>query len=292
MTVVNALTIDVEDYYQVSAFEQYVDRGNWNSYESRVVANTRRILQPLEEAGIKATFFVLGWVAEKFPDLVHDIHAGGHEVASHGYWHRLIYQQTPEEFREDLVRSRDLLEDIIGERVVSYRAPSFSITRESLWAIDILAEEGFQIDSSIYPVYHDRYGIPDADPQIHSINTAAGSIWEFPVAVHEIGPWNLPVSGGGYFRLYPLSMTVHCLAAINRRKQQPFVFYLHPWEVDPDQPRLPIPSRTSRMRHYVGLRSTQAKFESLIRRFQFSTLREVIENQATGDSGNRQTSLK
>lgn len=218
-------------------------------------------------------------VAEKFPELVRDIHAEGHEVASHGYWHHLIYQQTQDEFREDIARSRDVLEGIIGEAVVSYRAPSFSITRNSLWAIQILAEEGFQIDSSIYPVYHDRYGIPDANPEIHSIDTPAGPITEFPVAVHEIGPWNLPVSGGGYFRLYPLRLTLHCLSAINRRKQRPFVFYLHPWEVDPDQPRMPIRSRTARMRHYVGLRSTQRKFEALLDRFQFTTLRQVVENE-------------
>jgi polysaccharide deacetylase family protein (PEP-CTERM system associated) len=278
MTAINALTIDVEDYFQVSAFEHDVDRTTWDQYESRVVANTHRILQLLRDRGVKATFFVLGWIAERFPKLVHDIHSEGHEVASHGYWHRLIYQQTRDEFREDIVRSREVLEGITGEPIVSYRAPSFSITKRSLWAIQILAEERFQIDSSIYPVYHDRYGIPDANPRIHSIETEAGNIWEFPVAVHKLGPLNLPVSGGGYFRLYPLRWSFHCLEKINKRQHRPFVFYLHPWELDPDQPRLPIRSRTARLRHYVNLRSTDRKFEALLDRFEFAPLRQVTED--------------
>ena len=277
MTAINALTIDVEDYFQVSAFESEIDRTTWDKYECRVVSNTHQILRLLQERGIKATFFVLGWVADRFPDLVRDIHSDGHEVASHGYWHRLVYQQTPDEFREDLVRSRDVLEEIVGEPVVSYRAPSFSITKQSLWAIQILAEERFQIDSSIYPVYHDRYGIPGANPRVHAIKTEAGDVCEFPVAIHELGPLSLPVSGGGYFRLYPLRWSIHCLSRINRRKQQPFVFYIHPWELDPDQPRLPIRSRTARFRHYVNLGTTGRKFGALLDHFKFAPLREVAK---------------
>jgi polysaccharide deacetylase family protein (PEP-CTERM system associated) len=274
--LINAFTVDVEDYYHVSAFERHVERARWESYESRVVASTRRILTLLEKHDVRGTFFVLGWVADHQPALVREIHTAGHEIGSHGYWHRLIYNQTPDEFRTDLVRSRNVLEDLIGSPVTSYRAPSFSITHRSLWALDILIEEGFQIDSSIFPVYHDRYGIPGARRDLHQINRTGGSLWEFPVSVRALAGLKLPVSGGGYFRLYPLTLSLRWLQAINERQQQPFVFYVHPWEVDPDQPRLPAVSRLSRFRHYVNLGSTHSKLDALVSRFQFAPLRDVV----------------
>lgn len=272
--VVNALTIDVEDYFHVSAFEQCVDRSQWDSFEQRIQLGTQRILQLLDHAGARATFFILGWVADRHPELVRAIHAAGHEIGCHSYWHRLVYSQTPEEFREDLRRSRDVLEMIIGEPVVSYRAPSFSITRKNLWALDVLIEEGFQFDSSIYPTYHDRYGIADAPRWPHRIVRPAGSLWEFPGSVWRGLGYPLPVGGGGYFRLYPYALTRYGLSAINRVRL-PFVAYLHPWELDPDQPRMK-PGRLKAFRHYVNLRRTESRLARLLRDFSLGTLSETI----------------
>lgn len=280
----NALTVDVEDYYHVSAFERQIARTDWGGYESRVVANTHRILSLFDQHHTYATFFVLGWVAERFPELVREIQACGHEIGSHGYWHSLLYRLTPEQFREDLVRGRDVLEDLTGQSVVAYRAASFSITKQSLWALEILAEEGFRFDSSIFPIYHDRYGIPDAKETIHSIATAAGTIWEFPVSVVRLGPLNLPVSGGGYFRLYPLAWTLRCLRRVNVKHDRPFVFYVHPWELDPEQPRLGVGSRLARARHYVNLTTTEKKLDLLLSQFEFGRLSTVIEEVAAGEN--------
>lgn len=277
MELKNALTVDVEDYYHVSGFEDHIDRGDWGRYESRVVASTHRVLAILDEHKIRGTFFVLGWVADRHPELVRDIHSSGHEIGSHGYWHQLVYRLTPEEFRADVARGRDVLEQLIGQPVVAYRAPSFSITRRSLWALDILASEGFRFDSSIFPVYHDRYGIPDARPTVHRIATASGDLWEFPISVHRVFGMNLPVSGGGYFRLFPLRWTFHCLSAINGKEGRPFVFYFHPWEIDAEQPRLRAGSRLSRARHYVNLARTERKLEALLATYPFGTLSEAID---------------
>jgi polysaccharide deacetylase family protein (PEP-CTERM system associated) len=277
--MLNALTVDVEDYYQVTAFERHVDRRNWSDFPSRVVANTQRLLRLLEQHDAPATFFILGWVAHRFPELVREIHRAGHEIGSHSYWHRLIYTLTPDEFRNDLRLSKSVLEDIIGEPVRAYRAPSFSITRRSLWALDILAEEGFTCDSSIYPIYHDRYGIPNAQRRLHQIETPSGPLWEFPPSVVRLGRMNLPVSGGGYFRLYPLTWTTRSLRRINRR-QQPFMFYIHPWEIDPDQPRLQAGSRLSRARHYVNLGRTEHKLSRLLTQFRFSRMADCIQQEA------------
>jgi len=274
--VLNAFTVDVEDYYQVSAFEKHVRREQWDQWESRVVANTQRILNLLDRHHVKGTFFVLGWVAERHPQLVREIHAQGHEVGSHGYWHRLIYEHSPDDFREDLRRSRDVLENVTGARVTAHRAASFSITERSLWALEILVEEGFCVDSSIFPIHHDRYGIPHAQPRLHQLTTPAGSLWEFPPSVVRIARVNLPVSGGGYFRLYPLFWTDYCLRRINRRERQPFVFYVHPWEIDPDQPPIPASSQLSRFRHYVGLRKNEGKLDRLLARFRFGRLSDVV----------------
>jgi len=274
--VLNALTIDVEDYYQVSAFEADIPRDHWEHYESRVVANTRRILRLLEARQISATFYILGWVAERFPQLVRDIHEAGHEIGSHSYWHRLIYQLSPKEFRQDLIRSRDVLEQIIGQPVKTFRAPSFSVTKQSLWAIEILIEEGFTSDSSIFPIHHDRYGIPDAPRHLHRLDASGGALWEFPPTSARLAGMNLPVSGGGYFRLYPLSLTVHALRTINCHSRRPFMFYVHPWEFDPEQPRLSAGAWLSRRRHYLNLRSTERKFCGLLSAFSFGRLCDCI----------------
>jgi polysaccharide deacetylase family protein (PEP-CTERM system associated) len=274
LPMLNALSVDVEDYYHVTAFERWITRRQWGSMPSRVVENTRRVLDLLDEAGAKATFFVLGWVGRRHPRLVREIRGRGHHVASHSYWHRLVYQLSPREFRTDLRDSRAVLEDALGERIDTYRAPSFSIARQSLWALDVLAEEGFRIDSSVFPVWHDRYGVPSAPRDVHELRLAGGSLWEFPLSVVRILRQNLPVSGGGYFRLYPWHVTSSALHHINRGGR-PFVFYFHPWEIDPLQPRITAPWR-SRWRHYVNLETTERKLKLLLRTFRFGRVSDVI----------------
>ena len=288
--MLNVFSVDVEDYFQVSGFARRVDSRQWDSYESRVVASTQKILRLVDRHQIRATFFVLGWVADRFPGLVRDIQKSGHEIGSHSFWHRLIYDQTPEEFREDLIQSRKVLEEITGEPVVSYRAPSFSITQKSLWALDVLAEEGFRYDSSVFPVHHDRYGIPNAERYPHDLDRPAGTLWEFPPSVYRCWKMNLPVSGGGYFRLYPLQFTAYWLRRINRVQRQPFMFYIHPWEVDPDQPRLPV-SGGAKFRHYLNLSTVEAKLQGLLSAFRFGALEDVYQEyyarkgQETGVAG-------
>ncbi len=277
--ILNAMTIDVEDYYHVSAFEGTVDRARWGDYPSRVVGNTHRLLERLARNGVRATFFVLGWVAERYPQLVRDVAAAGHEVGSHGYWHRLIYRQSPDEFRQDVRRSRAVLEDVSGRPVTAYRAPSFSITRQSQWALEVLVEEGFRFDSSVFPIRHDRYGIPGAEPRIHPIATPAGTLWEFPPSVVRWAGCTWPIGGGGYLRLYPLRLTCRGLARLHRRQRSPFLVYVHPWEFDPGQPRIPIRSRVSRFRHYVNLHGTAGKLDALLGQFHFGPLSEVIRDR-------------
>lgn len=271
----NAFTVDVEDYYHVSAFEGQVRREDWDSFQSRVEDSTYRLIDLLARHEVRATFFVLGWVAWRFPQLVQRIHAAGHELASHSFWHRLVYELSPAEFRQDLQDSRAALEDAAGVSVTAYRAPSFSITKRSLWALDVLAEEGFQIDSSIFPIYHDRYGMPDAPTSLHQRTTDAGTLWEFPPSVVRLAGMNLPVSGGGYFRLYPFAVTQRGLSRINRRGR-PFMFYVHPWELDPQQPRLAAGTRLSRARHRINLGATERKLDRLLGRFQFGTISDAI----------------
>jgi polysaccharide deacetylase family protein (PEP-CTERM system associated) len=276
--VLNVLTVDVEDYYQVSAFDSRVSRDNWGAIPSRVVANTNRLLDLFDQRRVKATFFVLGWIGKHFPGLVRQIVDRGHEVGCHSYWHRLIYQLTPDQFRDDTRLARDVLEDAAGTAVTAYRAPTFSITAHAEWALDILCELGFQIDSSIFPVRHDRYGMPGAQRYPTRIRRLAGELWEYPPTVARIGPWNVPVAGGGYFRLFPLRFTQHCFRQVNAANQA-VMFYLHPWEIDPDQPR--IPRRPwQNWRHYVNLDKTERKLDLLLAAFRFGTLREV--HAATG----------
>ncbi len=238
--MLNAMSVDVEDYFQVSAFEKVVSRASWDTLESRVVGNTERLLELFDRSGIKATFFVLGWVAQRFPVLVRRIKATGHEVASHGYHHQLLYMLTPQQFREDVRSAKAVLEDCTGSVVIGFRAPSFSLIASTLWAIDILIEEGYRYDSSVFPVRHDRYGIPDAPRHIHAIERPSGALLEMPLSTVRFGGMNLPVSGGGYFRLLPYAWTRWGIRHINLVDQQPALFYLHPWEIDPNQPRIPV----------------------------------------------------
>ena len=272
--LVNAITIDVEDYYHVTAFEKLAPPGTWDRFESRVVASTERVLRIFDDANVRGTFFVLGWVAERFPALVRTIHRAGHEVGCHSYWHRRIYTLTPEEFRADLCQARDVLQDILSERVTAFRAPTFSIVRESLWALDILIEEGFAIDSSIYPTRHDRYGIPGTTLEPYRVDRPRGSLVEFPAAVWQVLGYPLPVGGGGYFRLYPYALTRRGLRAVNAAGR-PFTTYLHPWEFDPDQPRMPV-GRLQRFRHYVNLPRTGERLARLLRDFRFGTMAEAV----------------
>jgi polysaccharide deacetylase family protein (PEP-CTERM system associated) len=273
--VLNAMTVDVEDYFHVSAFDRTVSRDSWASRESRVERNTNLLLERFERAGLTATFFVLGWVAERHKDLVKRIASLGHELASHGYAHRLVYDQTPAEFREDVRRSRQILEDIVGVKVAGYRAPSFSITERSLWALDVLIGEGFDYDASIYPIRHDRYGIPAAPRFVHQIQRKQGAIWEVPGSTVQLGQMNLPIGGGGYFRLLPYWWTRNGIRRVNRRESKPAVFYIHPWEIDVDQPRLPA-SWLSRFRHYRNLDRTDSRLQQLLADFQFGPVRDLL----------------
>lgn len=275
---VNALTIDVEDYYQVAAFSDIVAYKDWDRYESRVERNTSHILQIFADAGVKATFFVLGWVAERHPGVVRDIAAQGHEVACHGYSHQLIYRQSPDLFRRETVASKALLEDQAQCPVRGYRAASYSIIRESLWALDILCECGFEYDSSIFPIRHDRYGIPDAEQQPHVHTAPKGArIVEFPVTALNLHLVKLPLGGGGYFRLFPYWLTRTGLRWVNRRDGSPFIFYLHPWEIDVDQPRLDG-TWFSRFRHYNNLDRCEDRLRSLLRDFKFQPVKDVLES--------------
>lgn len=272
----NAMTVDVEDYFHVSAFAGQIPRSSWGHFESRVERNTIRILKLLDARNIQGTFFVLGWVADRNPDLVRTIQSSGHEIACHSYWHQLVYDLSPDEFRADLCRSRDVLQDIIGRPVTMYRAPSFSITKKSAWAYEVLAEEGFTVDSSVFPIVHDRYGNPDAEPRPHWIDTPSGAVCEFPAAVHRSMGFNVPISGGGYFRLYPQAFTRHLLQKVNAQGV-PFTFYIHPWEIDPEQPKL-SGSRLSRFRHYLNLDRTERKLEALLQDFEFTTMSESLRS--------------
>jgi polysaccharide deacetylase family protein (PEP-CTERM system associated) len=314
MKIVNAMTVDVEDYFQVSAFERVVARDRWPEYESRVAANTDRLLGIFAEFGVRATFFVLGWAAERDGSIVRRIGDAGHEVASHGYGHRLVYDQTPETFREDVRRARRVLQDLSGQPVNGYRAPSFSITERSLWALDVLVEEGYTYDTSIFPIRHDRYGIPGAPRHPFWVGVGRGSgagrpfppppavdsrglrrglaealrakagrvasdneagLLEIPASTIRIAGLNLPVAGGGYFRLLPYWWTRFGIRRLNEVEGKPAVFYMHPWELDPDQPRL-AGSALSRFRHYRNLSRTEARLRRLLSDVRFGTISSAV----------------
>ena len=268
------ISVDVEDYYHVEAFAGVIDRGTWPDYASRVERNTQRILDLFDDHKVKGTFFILGWVAERYPNLVREITARGHEPACHSYWHRLIYKLTPDEFREDTRRAKDLIEQAGAERFYGYRAPSFSITNRSAWALDILAELGFTYDSSVFPVKHDVYGVSGAPRSPFRVETPFGPIVEFPMATFRFkasGP-NMPVAGGGYLRMLPYWYT---RTGVQRawREGLPVVSYIHPWEIDPDQPRLNAPFK-SRLRHYSNLKKTEGRLRKLLTLDRFSNFRD------------------
>jgi polysaccharide deacetylase family protein (PEP-CTERM system associated) len=272
---VNALTFDIEDYYHVSAFQSSVPMADWERYESRVERNTYKLLDILSASGVRATFFVLGWVADHYPEIVKAIHEGGHEVASHGYAHEMVTQLTPFRFRNDIRRGKDLLESLIGCRVLGYRAPSFSIMQKTMWALPILVEEGFAYDASIFPVRHDRYGVPNANRFCHRLVTEAGPLWEIPPSTFELGRMRLPIAGGGYFRICPYPILRQLLKQVERQGV-PLVMYLHPWELDPEQPRIQA-SRLARFRHYINLDKTEKRFRQLVQDFHFGPICEAIE---------------
>ncbi len=277
--MINALTIDVEDYFQVTAFERHVKPGEWDTYPLRVEGNTLRILDMLDEFALRATFFVLGWVAERCPALVKEIRRRGHEIACHGYGHQLIYRLSPQEFREDISRAKNILEDLCGDRVHGYRAPSYSITSKSLWALDILLEEGFSYDSSIFPITHDIYGIPGGKRFPHEISTHTGKILEFPISTFplNVGGWRyqLPIAGGGYLRLFPAALVGRAIHAINTREKQPAVVYFHPWEIDPHQPRIRAGFKSC-FRHYHNLHRMELKIRYLLSNLSFSPVRDIL----------------
>ncbi len=273
--IYNALTVDVEDYFQVSAFREQVSVEDWPRFESRVVANTHRVLDVFDDAGASATFFVLGWVAEHHPSLVREIAGRGHEVACHGYSHQLIYGQSQALFGEETRRAKSLLEDQAQVAVTGYRAASFSITDASRWALDVLADNGFEYDSSMYPIRHDLYGTAVRARGPHRIVAPGGkTLIEFPMTTRSIVGMTLPVSGGGYFRLYPYRLSAHLLAQVNQ-DAEPFVFYMHPWEIDPGQPRIRT-SMKSRLRHYTNLDRFERKLRMLLRDFRFTSMANVI----------------
>jgi polysaccharide deacetylase family protein (PEP-CTERM system associated) len=276
----NALTVDFEDWYQ--GLE--IPPGHWGGYEDRIQNAGRRLLALFADAGVRATFFVLGPVAERHPDLVRAIVAAGHEVGTHGYSHTLVYRLSPKDFREDLRRSVRVLENVTGKPVLGHRAPFFSITRQSLWALEVLAECGIVYDSSIFPVRNYRYGIPDAPRwpyrvefngrPAHDGRRRHGGLTEFPVSTCRFLGRNIPVAGGAYFRIYPYALTRWVLGSINRQGR-PAVFYLHPWEIDPDHPRIPLPRRIA-LTHYFNLRATEGRLRRLLRDFRFAPMREVL----------------
>jgi len=276
VTIPNAMSCDLEDYFQVQNFDGIVAREDWPTIPSRLGASTDRVLALLDEARVRATFFVLGWNAEHDPGLVRSVAEAGHEIASHGYAHRMITEQGPEEFREDVRRAKALLEDIVGQAVWGYRAPTFSITERSRWAVDVLAEEGYRYDSSIFPVRHDRYGIPTAPRFLHALAASDGHrLIEFPPTTVRVLGCNLPVAGGGYLRLLPVRLVSAALRRV-RREGHPLIVYFHPWELDPEQPRLPVRG-LRRFRHYVNLGRTAGKLRHLLRQFPFTTARAVVE---------------
>jgi polysaccharide deacetylase family protein (PEP-CTERM system associated) len=272
------MTIDVEDYFHVSVFDGLVPRADWSQLESRVCANTERMLEVLD--GTQGTFFVLGWVAERFPSLVRTIARAGHEIASHGFAHRLVYDQTPAAFRDDVRRAKSELEAAAGLEVVGYRAPSYSVTPQSLWALDVLIEEGYRYDASIFPIRHDRYGIPVSPRHPYLLERIAGNILEAPASTTRLGPFNLPIAGGGYFRLLPYAWTRWGISRLNRREKRPAIFYLHPWEIDPGQPRLHA-GLLSRLRHYRNLDKTEGRLRQLLSDFRFASLKAVLSDAAS-----------
>ena len=275
--VTHAMTVDVEDYYHVAAFAQVIKPTEWPQWPSRVEANTHKLLQLFADHNIQITFFILGWVAERYPELVKTIRAQGHEIASHGFSHQLIYKQTPAVFREETQKSKQILEDLGQQPVEGYRAASYSITRKSLWALDILADLGFTWDSSIFPTRHDNYGIPGSPEEPYTLVTQSGlSLTEFPLTTAKVLGQAIPAAGGGYFRQYPYWLSRWLFKRASANETKPQIFYLHPWEIDPEQPRVPNASWFSNFRHYTNLAECLPRLENMLRDFRFGTISQSL----------------
>ena len=282
--MVNALSVDVEDWFQVSAFDGLIDRAAWDGLECRVARNMRVLLDLFDRRGVKATFFTLGWIADRHPEVVAEAHAAGHEIASHGYAHRLVSSLTAEEFRADLARTRASLEAAAPCRVTGFRAPSFSFTRATPWAFDVLRESGYAFSSSVFPVRHDRYGIPDFPRAPVRLEDAEGrALWEFPMTTWRVLGRNLPASGGGWLRFLPPVVIHHAIRRVNK-DGAPAILYLHPWEVDPDQPRVRQAGAATRFRHYVNLSKTVARLDALLREFAWAPVSDVLAALPAGAS--------
>ncbi len=277
MKIKNAISIDVEDYFQVSAFEHSIDRKDWDSLEHRVLDNVCSVLELLAKHNVKATFFTLGWVAERYPDIVHKIVSGGHELASHGYGHQRVSDLTPDEFKYDIVKAKNILEDISGIEIKGYRAPSYSIGEKNIWALDVLAQTGHQYSSSIYPVRHDHYGYPEA-PRFVFKDKKTGLI-EVPITTMKLGGRLFPAGGGGFFRFYPYFLSKWIINRVNLMDSKPVIFYFHPWEIDPEQPRQKNISAKSRFRHYLNLGKTEARLNKLLNDFDWGRMDEVFVRQ-------------
>jgi polysaccharide deacetylase family protein (PEP-CTERM system associated) len=273
--MLNALTVDVEDYFQVSAFERYISRDDWDGLPRRVEVNTDRILALFDRFTVKATFFTLGWVAKRHPNLVRRIVENGHEIACHGYSHVRVTQQTPKEFSKDVYKAKILIEDIAGVRMRGYRAASYSIGADNLWALEILEELGFDYSSSIYPIHHDHYGMPEA-PRFAFRPDRTTHLLEIPVTTVAIGNKNIPCGGGGFFRLIPYPFTQWALNRVNNRDQQSCVFYFHPWEIDADQPKQSGIDIKTRIRHYVNLARMETKLVRLLNDFSWGSMEAVF----------------
>lgn len=273
----NALTIDVEDYFQVSAFAPYIRRDEWEQRECRVERNVQRILELLAQRNIKATFFTLGWVAERYPQLVRHIVAGGHELASHGYGHERASDLSQTAFTQDVTRAKKLLEDLGGAPVLGYRAPSFSIGTGNLWAFDVLAQAGYEYSSSVYPIKHDHYGMPDSPRFAYRL---ASGLLEIPITTLRMGNRNLPSSGGGYFRLLPYALSRWMLRKVNQQDRESAIFYFHPWEIDPEQPRVAGIDMRTRFRHYVNIGRTERRLISLMDDFRWGRMDQIFLTRA------------
>jgi polysaccharide deacetylase family protein (PEP-CTERM system associated) len=284
----NALTFDVEEYFHVSAYADHVRPEDWRSYPSRVGASVNKILDLLDEHHCRATFFSLGWIAENRPEVIRQIAARGHEIACHSFQHRRVFDMTPEEFREDTRSAKAILEDVSGAPVLGYRAPSFSITGKSQWAVEILAELGFAYDSSVFPVRHLNYGMPKAPRSPFRIETRYGSIVEFPMPTLDLGGVRAPFGGGAYLRLLPYRYTFWAIEYTNERENRPVCVYLHPWEIDADQPRM-HGSLTAKARHYFGLSATETKLKRLLGAVEFGPLSSLIEQAIPESAANIST---
>ena len=271
----NAMTIDVEDYFQVSAFAAHISRASWDHLPCRVERNIERILAMLDEQSVQATFFTLGWIAKRYPEVVRRIVDNGHELASHGYSHLRASDQSPEAFRDDVTLSKKLLEDLGGQAVIGYRAPSFSIGKRNLWALDTLQNAGYLYSSSIYPIRHDHYGMPDA-PRFKFQHGGQGGLIELPATTVKLFGRNLPASGGGYFRLLPYNLSRWLMKRVNQVDQQPCIFYFHPWEIDHEQPRQKNIGVKTRFRHYVNLSRTEPRIRSLLQDFQWGRMDHIF----------------